>query len=121
VRSVLRTTTVLALLALSQGSLAQNLCPSRSPEADPLQIREAEITEGSYVRAITFLKSGLNEAIRRSQSLENLQDDLSFWIQYANSILAIEAYALKRRALAGAQGGDVEAFSKFLSSNTWSD
>jgi hypothetical protein len=99
---------------------AQSVCPEPHQDADPLQIREAELTLERYREAVGFLESGLNEALRRHNTTAELRDDLSFWIQYANSVRAVDGYVLRQRAIY--EGGPaVDRFCEFLAKSHWSD
>lgn len=99
---------------------AQSICPAPASDADPLRIVEADLTLERYRQALSFLKDGLTEALKRHRTIADFQDDLSFGIQYTNSVRAVEGYLLKQRATY--EGGTaVGELCDFLEKTHWSD
>ena len=112
---------VLAGILMCPGALmAENICLATPAGSDPLQMAEADLTFERYREALSFLKGGLAEALRRHTTVADLKEDLAFGIQYTNSVRAIEVYTLKQRAIY--EGGSaIHELCKFLEKTHWSD
>ena len=99
---------------------AKDLCPGRPPIVDPMEMSESDFTAEAYGEALEFLRNGLLEALKTNSSIQALEGDTHFWIQYQNSVRAIEGYVLRERALY--EGGSaVTRFCEFLEQSHWSD
>ena len=110
---------VAGVLAVPGVTVGHPLCTPVA-DAEPLQISEAELTIERYHEALEFLRTGVNEAAKRHTTTQQLLQDLSFWIPYANSVRAVEGYVLKQRAIS--EGGPAIAdLCEFLRTTRWSD
>jgi len=98
---------------------SRGLCGFPSADADPLQIREDELTPDRYHESLSFLRQGLKDAMRRHVTVEDLRQDIGFGIQYANAVLAVEGYVLALKATH--DEAELGAFCSFLRSNHWVD
>ena len=110
---------VAGFLLVPGASVGQTLCMPAA-DSDPLQISEAELTTERYQEALEFLRTGVNEAVKRHATTSQLLEDLSFWIPYANSVRAVEGYVLKQRAISEG-GATIDSLCEFLRKTTWSD
>jgi hypothetical protein len=110
---------VVGVLLAPGTSVGQTLC-TPAADADPLQISEVELTTERYQEALEFLNTGVNEAVKRHATTLELQQDLSFWIPYVNSVRTVEGYVLKQRAIS--EGGlAIDNLCEFLRKTRWSD
>ncbi len=110
---------IAGLLLVPGASVGQTLCKPAA-DSDPLQISEAELTTERYQESLEFLRTGVNEALKRNATTTQLLQDLSFWLPYANSVRAVEGYVLKQRAISEG-GAAIDSLCEFLRKTTWAD
>jgi len=85
-----------------------------------MDMSESDFTLELYRESIDFLRNRVINALDTHASLEALEGDTHFWIEYQNSVRAIEGYVLRQRAIYDG-GSAVAAFCEFLEKSHWSD